>query len=325
MKICFSLFFFLYKMALFSCSIVFIHLGSMIPDHLYYTIKQAYIFNPTIPIYLIANSNVVNSCPKDINVILVACETLKSSKAHEYFKKNTALNRHDTGGLWFYSSERFFYLEELIREKNIQDVFHLENDMLLYTQLDSLLPTFRKNYPNMIAATFEGDFRCVPGFLYIPDVEPLSKMNNFIAESAFRSGNMLDQADMQTIGNFRKDYWKIWIDTLPTVPSEFISDDKLVKGSKEPNLYCNHFEDFHSIFDAASLGVYLAGFNSRYHVAQPKTINPNSYFNPSYGEIIWESDFELRKVPFFIYKNRKIKINNLHLTNKCEIKNFLSK
>ena len=297
-------------------SIVFVHLGPSIPEHVPYTIQQARKFNPDCPIYLIANEAALEKS-QGIEATCVTAESLTPSDAHVYFRNHTTL---DVGlnGFWIYTSERFFYLEEFMSQQNLSDVFHLENDVLLYADLKLLLPAFRKNYSDKIGTTFEKDFRCVPGFLYIPRTEPLSRLVQFMAERS-ESGD----ADMVSIGKFRF-YHGAWIDLLPIATMEYINDHEPLRSpggevSKESKSYGKFVDDFQSLFDAAALGIFLGGDDPRYHETRVGTINPNCVFNASYCQIDWELDGQGRRIPILVYKGKRTKINNLHMTNKTLI------
>lgn len=306
-------------------SIVFVHLGPSLPNHLSTTIAQARLFNLKCPIYLIANRICLDessSLMKTQNVTPVACESLIRSTAHHKFSHGN--KRWRGGAFWIYTSERFFYLEEFVRQNELHDVFHLENDMMLYVDLEELLPIFRKYYRNMIAATFENDERVVPGFMYISSPRPLS----YLVES-FPKRIAIDQTDMESVANFKKSHYKVMIDHLPIVVPEYALDRSLsshLSGvSKDPQSFSNHVEKFDSIFDAAAWGIYLAGWDSAFHAAcYPGEITPYCIFNPSFFQFHWEIDGIGRRIPFVSYRGKSIRINNLHITNKKRITDFLS-
>lgn len=319
--------FLLITSALQAHSIVFIHIGPELPTHLSVAVDQARLFNERCPIFLIANEIAIrNTAPELLinNVSFITCESLASSTAHTKFRNHPG---HDMGlsGFWRYTSERFFYLEELIRQYNLTDVFHLESDIMLYTNLDDLLPVFKKHYNEMIGATFENDSRCVPGFLYIPNLTPIEALIDFFPHYA----NM-NQSDMETLALFKDQYHKKFIDHLPIVVSEYALLHPLKaqvkdQASKEPQCYSNHIDDFEAIFDGAAWGIYLAGWDSRFHLATgPGIISKYNVFDPSFFKIEWSVDSRGRKKPLAVYQGKKIPILNLHITNKSMIKHFHS-
>lgn len=309
-------------------SIVFIHIGPELPPHLSTTIAQARLFNETCPIYLIANERAIKKASPSLtsnSVSFIHCESLVPGIKHAEFQNHPD---HETAafGLFRYSSERFFFLEEFIRQYNLTDVFHLESDVMLYTDLYDLLPVFTKHYKGMIAALFENDSRCVPSFLYIPNIHPIEVLINFFPEYG-----RVDQSDMETLAIFKNQYLGQLIDYLPVVVPEYRLDHPLVSQTgvhtKKPELYSNHIDEFRAVFDGAALGIYLAGWDSRFH-AKEKTqsglIDNHSVFNPSFFKINWNIDDRGRKFPLISYRGKTVPIMNLHITNKSVIKNFLS-
>jgi|SRR5579862_2596235 len=313
----------LFTFSLFSLeaySIIFVHIGKSLPPHLSVSIAQARLFNKECPIYLISNQEAIDTIPEELdkcNVTCIACESLPASEIHQKFRECT---HHDWEfrGLLVYSTERFFYLDEFIKERDLHDVFHLENDIMLYVNLDDLLPIFKKNYPGMIAATFENDTRCVPGFMYISDPQPLATLVQSFP-------TCMDQwnTDMFLIARFKNQYRKVLIDYLPTIPPEYTHDHVL--RSKETECYYNHFEDFHSVFDASSFGIFLGGWDSTFHQeSSPNAINYNSIIDLAYFSIEWKKDAEGRRIPYIEYKGKSLPINNLHISNKSQIRSFHS-
>ena len=296
------------------------------------TISQARLFNKECPIYLVASHKALMENAGELKanrVTGIECESLTRTLLHERFHVNES---HDwsINGFWVYTSERFFYLEEFIREYNLSDVFHMENDIMLYVNLESLLPIFQKHYDGMIAATFENDERCVPGILYISNPKPMA-----VLVESFPKAVDITKTDMETIGRFRAQYRKVYIDDMPLIPREYAQDYQLAaissQGysivSSEPESYSNHIEDFGGVFDAAAFGVYQAGMNSDYHSGEngrPGKINSWCVFNPSLFGFGWKIDEEGRRVPFITYKNAICPLFNLHLTNKKRIPLFYS-
>src|SRR5689334_1078825 len=116
-------------------NIVFVHLGTKVPDYATIAVEQARLFNPTCPIFFIAPQHDVERLRTVLaasNVECVAAESLPKSRPHYIFSANTRLDAHWEHGFWKHASERFFYLDELIRERNLNTVFHLEYDTMIY-------------------------------------------------------------------------------------------------------------------------------------------------------------------------------------------------
>lgn len=251
----------------------------------------------------------------NLNVVCVACQEFDFSDDHASFLQAT---KHK--GFWRFASERFFYVEYVIKRYGLDDVFHLENDNLLYVDLGSLLPIFRDNYRG-IGATFDNDDRCIPGFLYIKGVEPISKLNHLFATLAHAGLN-----DMQVLAQFKKTY-PDFADNLPIVPDSYNRLYQLINAKREKTSqaenYSKNIKFFDSIFDAAAIGQYLGGVDPIHPNSRPGFINESCLFNPSHFTYEWRRDSLGRKIPFAKIGGQYHRINNLHIHCK-DLKRFMS-
>ncbi len=302
-------------------AIVFIHLGSEIPDHLFDAVRQARLFNEHADIIVIAEQNAVNDVNASVNDCrFVLCESLLVSDAHKKFRRETSLNKKAREGLWCKSTERFFYLEELIRQQELSDVFHLEYDNMLYVDLGELLSAFRK-YPG-IAVTLDSDQRCIAGFMYIAKIDVLKKMIHFIANKASRGF-----IDTRVLALFQQENAQDVIDHLPIIVPGYVQQyglcNKLGHKTKKPLSYMQYIELFDSIFDAAAIGQYLGGLTPCHAKSQAGFVNETCLFNASKLTYSWHKDAQGRKVPYASCGDRIYRVNNLHIHSK-NLKAFAS-
>lgn len=308
-----------------SYSIVFIHLGLNLPEYCIDSIKQARLFNQECKIYLITNKENINQNKKLFSEIsnfdLIESESLIPSKAYLKFLENSTLIKNNSGNFWVYTNERFFYLGKFIEQYNMQDVFHLENDVMLYVDLSSLLPTFKQYYKGL-AAVFDNDDRCIASFMYIPNENAIDKLVNFFADNAH-----LGLFDMHMIAKFKNSYPNNFIDNLPIIMNDYIIKHGLFSTNNHTsNNFLNYSKNssvFNSIFDAAAIGQYLGGIDHIHYNNGPGFINETCLFNVSYLTYQWQADNLGRSVPYAIFNNKKYKINNLHIHSK-ELKKFSS-
>lgn len=298
-------------------SIVFVHLGEKLPPYLPIAIKQARLFN-TCNIALIANQKALEAQAKVFKqegVISIACESLQRSLDHEFFLKNSTLDREFRKGFWLFASERFFYLAEMCSQYELKDVIHLESDVMLYENVEHLLPVLRRNYRGM-AVPFDMDTRSIPSFVYIRDVKVLNHFVHFMAMKAKENLN-----DMSILSDFRKAFGEEKIDAIPIVMEEYIEKEPVNSENKE--LFCNQINRFHSVFDAAYLGQFLGGVDPRNENIVRGYVNPHCVISSAKLRFSWEKDLEHRRIPFVEYGGRKVKINNLHIHSK-RLKEFYS-
>lgn len=305
-------------------AIVLVHLGNTIPTHLFDAVKQIHLFNTDTSIVVIAEQGAINRIDSNIAytvdyVTFVPCESLVSSELHMKFKHDSSLDKTSWGGLWYKSTERFFYIEELMRQYDLSDVFHLENDIMLYVDLDELMPVFKK-YAG-IAAVFDADQRCIPSFMYVTHADAIGKLVRFMTEKASRGLN-----DMQIIALFKQEHHQEIIDHLPIIMPAYADRYELRNAlghkANAPERYWQHIDLFNSIFDGAAIGQYLGG---TYHDkgTQVGFINETCLFNSSRLEYVWKEDVKGRRVPYAIYDSVLYRINNLHIHSK-DLKKFSS-
>lgn len=304
-------------------AIVFVHIGKELPSYLETSLTQARLFNKKSPIILIANQEALNKLSANLSsqqIKTIPCESLQKTLEHEAFLRDFPPSDFREG-FWTYTIERFLYLNDLLSQHKLNNVFHLENDVMLYVDLGELLPVFRRHYKG-IASTFDNDQRCIPGFFFIQNPEAMHKLAIFFAQQAKYGKN-----DMQVVGLFEKEYDKATIDFLPIIMSEYRDTHRLVSRAGHtphtPERYSNHMDSFKSIFDAAALGQYLGGIDRRNADIGAGFVNESCVFDPSYLKFVWETDQEGRKIPFALFKDNKFRINNLHIHSKM-LHNFSS-
>lgn len=306
-------------------SVVFIHLGSHIPLYLCDATHQARLFNDeTVRIIVVAEQCAIDgfndSRFAEDRVEFVACEQLSKSEAHKLFVQRSSLDRNSREGFWFKATERFFYLEELMRQYDLYDVIHMEYDNMLYVDVNELLPTLR--YYKNIAATFDAEDRCIAGLIYISNPASLHSLVSFLADMAFKG-----IFEMQAIALFKKMQGTDVIDHLPIVMPEYIDQYGLFstigQTTSNPENYMRHIAEFNSIFDAAAWGQFLGGIDPRNGPSVPGFINETCLFNPSKIECRWEMDAQGRKVPYAYMQGNGYRINNLHIHSK-NLKAFAS-
>jgi hypothetical protein len=306
----------LLPLLMFGYSIVFVHIGEKAPSYLKESITQAQLFNPQTTIYVLGNQKALKSFFKKNsfkNVQAVYLENIKKLPTHEQFLEKYSLDKIHHNILWRVSIERFFYLASFIKQNKLQDVFHLENDNMLYTDLSQDLSIFREKYPT-IGATLDNDDRCIAGFFYINNPEALISLTNYIADHAKEN-----LTDMSLIGKFYKE--TKGLNLLPIVPESYHAIHTLKSmtnlSSQNPSIFSQNINLFHSLFDAAALGQYLGGvdtnYNSELHIG---FINESALFQAKNFNFVWQKDAQDRRVPYVKFDGKLYKINNLHIHSK---------
>ena len=302
-------------------ALVLVHLGKDVPAYVADCINQARLFNPTMPLYCIINkgASIPQQCLRimnELDVKTVYAESLASTNAHREFTQRSRLDVSHRDGFWKKTSERFFYLHELMLQEHLVDAFHIENDVMLYINLSQSLEHFR-NYKR-IAAVFDNDERCIPSLMYFNNAESLGYLIDLFVQYADKG--YTHSFDMIIPALFKRLNGSDYIDQLPIIMPDYAQDYPLESTmghrTNHPENYWNHIDQFDSIFDAAALGQYLGGIDPRNGLSQPGFINESCLFNPSHLEFSWEFNDQGLRVPCAHYRGKKYRINNLHIHSK---------
>ena len=306
-------------------SIVLTHLNTYFP-YINDCIDQINYFND-IPIYYVGPQQFKKHFNTK-NVIYIEQESIQKNDSHNEWCELTSL---DTG-FWRDATERFFYVQNVMKTFNLNNVFHLETDNLIFFNIKEELYKFENNYN--IAATFDCSYRCVPGFMYFKTINFIEKYTTWLTEKMqiLKTQNKRrDCNDMETWAEFRNRYPEV-INNLPRMPKNYNIDSSEIK---DRNFYLQNIDTFQAIFDGAEIGQYLGGVSPRNGGGKIGFVNEtcihkiDNKFNFSY-----ERDTEKRKVMYLYYKchsnnwdindgKEKYRVNSLHVHSKNLI-NFTS-
>jgi len=212
------------------------------------------------------------------------------------FNSTSTLNNFFRNGFWRLSSYRFFIIYEFMYKYNIENVIHLENDVLIYYNCDLLLPLLDKK---KLYIPFDCFRRNIASIVFIP--------NHHIFEEILHNYNK----NIDDMYNFRNIQLKTQlIENFPIF--------KLCNINEEYKFVTKNYDIFNMIFDGAAIGQYLGGIDPR-----NKTGNTKGFINETciikYNNYSFEWD---DKKPFLILKNEKIPIFNLHIHSK-NLKEFV--
>jgi len=211
------------------------------------------------------------------------------------YGSNSNLDKNFRNGFWQLTSFRFFYIYEFMKKYNIKDVIHIENDVLLYYNIETILNNFDKKY---FYIPFDSFDRNIASIIYIPDFNVFKTiLDNY-------DNNLNDMYNFKNI----KDKTGL-IQNFPIFPNIYCS-------SEEEEFVSDNYDKFNMIFDAAAIGQYLGGIDPR-----NDSSNTVGFVNETcvikYNNYLFEwNTIENIKRPFIIIKNKKYLIFNLHIHSK---------
>jgi hypothetical protein len=287
--------------------VVLFHSGrGALPEYQESMFKQLRVFNPTIPVYFLTDTEFLNDPMFEKYSIKVI------DKEGYYGVKVDSLERmygRKPNDFWMITTTRFIYIENFIRERGLIDIYHFENDVMVYYDIQTLHNMFSALYPNL-AITVGGPDKAITGFMYIKNYQALWSMTHFFVNLLRRYGLKATKAkfgmDMVNEMTLMKVYHTMFPKRMPSLPILPFGE------------WSKAYFYFDSIFDPASYGMFVGGN------AQEKTpgCKPKDHYigqllieHPEY-EVIWKEDEEKRKIPYFKYNGKEVKINNLHIHSK---------
>jgi len=318
-----------------SSSIVFIHIGPIVPAHLTDAIQQAARFTPG-PIYLVAERGALATFPlPDVaNIVAVACEDLGFSPLHLAFREVSPFDKGFRDGFWTHTTERFFYLATLAERFGLENGVHLESDCMLYADIDTLAPKLAELYLG-IAVPFDNDDRGMASFVFWRRPRSLATFCEFIVDF-LRQHPDPKINDMVLLSEARRKLSRDQIDWLPILPTFYSGPlcDTLGRGTAEPDLFSNHGVSLGVIFDTIAIGQFLAGIDARNFIPRKRFwyqpprrkplppppidsfVNEASIFNPQNFGYVWKRDARERLVPHVTLGDQTAPIANLHVHAK---------
>jgi hypothetical protein len=244
-------------------------------------------------IYVITNSHLFHKFEnhKD-KITLIDSNTLNDQYN---FKKKTTLNKTFRDGFWYLASMRFFYIYEFMKQYNIEDVIHLENDVLIYYNCNVLLDKLDKNSVYMPFDTYR---RNIASIMYIP--------NTIIFKKIIDNYN-ININDMENFSVIKQKTGLI--QNFPI----FINNNSL---TIEQKFVSTNSDKFPFIFDAAAIGQYVGGVDPK--ICPGNTvgfINETCVIKYNNYKIIFKIVDGLKK-PFIIIQDKEYPIFNLHIHSK---------
>jgi hypothetical protein len=302
-------------------TLLFVHLGPVLPTWLPTAVRQARLFN-ACDIVLIAESAALAQAPLDssLSVRAVPLEDIGLSDRHKQFRLHSPFDRSFRDGFWTYTSERFFAVDSAMQALELGQVIHLENDVMLYCDLQAILPGLERSFAG-IGATFDNDMRCVPGLVYASSAAAIASLCDFCLDVLGKvraTGQGPSLNDMVLLGAYRS-RGEASIDHLPIVPPDYPGVLRSPVGHRaaEPGRYSRHFDALGHVFDAAALGQFMGGVDPRNGPGSSiGFINESCLFDPRLLRPRMVRDADGRRVPVVATGGGEHRVANLHIHSK---------
>lgn len=224
----------------------------------------------------------------------------------------TPMDKSFREAFWVYTSARFFYIYECMKKYGIQDVIHIENDVVIYYNVDVLEPLVDKS---RIYMPFDSYSRNIASIVYIPTHQTLSYI--------------LDHYDMRKndMYNFAKHLSSGLVDTFSIFSNTYYKDPY-----DEKAFVCRNYSRFPFLFDAAAMGQYLGGIDPLNQPGDTRGfVNETTVIQYDKYPFVWSNHMTQNDIyqPFlYVSENEEpaqlLPIFNLHIHSKT-VNHFLSK
>jgi len=246
-------------------TLLFVHLGNGTPPYLRDCVHQLRLFNPrgTLRIVLIldpvhrGSTFLQDLTPYDIHFRYT--DTLPRTPEHEAFIATFKGDTSFRNGYWQFVKQRFFYIEEFMREESLTNVIALEYDVLVYAPIQWLLAKIIP-YTDRLTMVKDNPTRSHPGFLFIPNADAIHGFNSYIVGKPEDDMTLL--CSYGTTYPDRVKYFPV----LTPARNASIPARKSLDGNhyaQQPDYLSQGFEQLSVLFDSAVIGQFIGGIDSR--------------------------------------------------------------
>ena len=277
-------------------NLVYIHIGKPIPDCLYDSLYQSIILHEyKVKIYIILDDEEISTFYENVSKfncdiyfkndfyyktiieaipLSILDNGLYQNASFDDYKK-TVSDRFSNlakfrNGFWISTTARFYYIGSLIKIFNLKNVFHIENDVMLYETIDNLYDYIDKikdkikSKDEKICMVQDSPDRVIPSILFFPNTNSIDELTQYITMTIKSSDKFIN--DMNILGSFKNKY------CLPIFP------------------------DFTKsiVFDGAAIGQYLGGVDYK-NLPGGESVK---YDNPSIGFVNETSDINCTDYDF---------------------------
>lgn len=280
-------------------NLVLCHVGDTFPEYIYQCIHQALLWNEKdVAVYVLTNESFIQRMHAELDaldvdaakVTVVPVEVLPQEdiRAFETSTKWSDSSKQFRGAFWLYTSSRFAYIYSFMKHFRVDNVFHIENDVMLYTDLNAVVKRLREaGMADKICVPQDAPQRAICSMVYIPDTSAARDYLDHCTAANAAAAQPLN--DMTLMGLYRNKH------ALPDSP-----DSPLAKTL--------------GIFDACAFGQYLGGVDPRNIPGH----DPRAFDNPTVGFVNETAVFKANTVEYVHVKgaNKAQKLLKLGVKHK---------
>lgn len=264
----------------------------------------------------------------DIKLNLIDCDSLDDLG----FNKSSRMDKTFRNGFWHLCKLRLVYLYSYMHKHNRTNIIHIENDVMIYTDLYTLINELVANintklgkrekirgFPNKLLVPFDCAKRAIISIMFIPYSEILLK----ILDKTLNNHRLNDMEIIPQLFSENEEYRRM-IGLLPIAPLELLKtvnngNNHLIKYAEYMNEITPENDKCAcgwSVFDAAGIGQYLGGVDPRNIPGDSRGfINETCIVKYNHVIFKWFISGGLYR-PYLEYNYRLYPVNNLHIHSK---------
>lgn len=219
-------------------NLIYFHKGDLFPEYIFDSIYQTILWNDSnLKIWILTEWKYISKMEKELdkldntNNIQLRCIPLEmfNSKIPDF----KSVNSDFRGNFWGNTVIRFFYIYELVKYFNLEKVFHIENDVMIYKNFKNVYKKYYNTIKDSLVSIQDSDFRAINSYMYMENYKKIADFIKFITSET---------------DNFRL----------------FKNDMELMGAYKDKKTFnCGVVSNNEYIFDAAAIGQYLGGIDPR--------------------------------------------------------------
>lgn len=292
----------------------FVYLSDLLPPYAESSLFLAKKYSG-LKVHLLGNKSQENQIKK-LDISFTAIEDFYNSSEFNSTSKKITSSETFRDGFWLKTLERFFVIEQFMKNKNIFQVFHAELDQILFSA-NELVENLQNSGKSGIFLPFHNQQKAIASVVYCNNVESLSSLIKFAKRAKpFES-------EMELLASWAQENSQ-YAFQIPTIAN--VSDPKANFGiSNKLTLSTSG-----GIVDAAQLGQWVAGIDPR-NVPIPN-IPKTKFSDPAEPGVISLESLEKLVFTFDSNENHLIvndqngnsyKVFNLHIHSK--VHNWINK
>ena len=278
-------------------NLIYIHIGENIPEYLYDSIYQSILISPTTKIYILLKDENIktftekiskfninlytkNKISFEINIQCIPLSILVVPKEYSNLIDNLPIQvKNFRNSFWIYTIARFYYIFSFMKLFSITNAFHIENDIMIYENLDVIRQGL---FTNKLYMVKDSPDRVIASIMYL-NIQEFDKLLNHIL-TELKLNNYLN--DMQLLGSYNSN-------NVEFLPFDYHSNSKY-------------------IYDSCAIGQFLGGIDPR-NIQGYNFNNKNLILdNPTKGFINESCTFKLDDYSINVFKKQMF-INNINL------------